>query len=733
MANPPVDLAQLAASVQQQTTAIANFTDQQILLYTTTDPTVTVTDANGNPIVIPSYNATIGANAAAVSAMQAQVDANTAAIAAIDTGDTTINSNITALQNQQATNTANIATNTTAIANIQSKQTTDESNITTLQSQVASLQASNGTQSADFTALQNQVDTNTTTISSIQSQQTTNTNSIASLQTSVTNNTSAISSLQTNTTTNTNNISTNTTALTTLQGQVSSIQTQQNTDVTNIAANAANITTNTSAITTLNNSVGSINTSITTLQSGQTDLQTQINNNDATISTVQSDVSNLSTKESTDFTTATTSITALQNTVNSLPAVGKYDPPFVNGRFYTHVFMDVDGRLLGGISRKSGKLWMNNGGWVTERLDKLEYTVDTTTLSYWGGTTSINPPTIPRYGQIFGSVIQNSDGSDGNQLCEVYGGITAGGRDLEVRDTTGKIRSFNALRNRVISNLPSDDLIVNKSTGLVLSDSTLTGITDSHVSVTNVIPTQTSTQLAARFAATPVLLSVTGRKILASGATTVTASQILDGSGTLQTVYPITSDSPSQSIVGSLDGIMGTLTRGASDSALTFTPTVTLSADHYIPDATPFIPQDSKRSLSQVLIIAVGRNNITDLPTIKRDIQAIVNAIPTSEKCFIIVSPYNWVGEDNTTANGQAIIALEQWIAFNYPNNCVLSRQELQNTYAALGAGDASTYFGNGLVPASYLQGDGKTLTTTAVGYLHGYIFQMYASKGWLI
>jgi hypothetical protein len=49
--------AQLLAAVQQQTDQSNQFVNEQIAVFTSTDPTVTVTDPDGNPVVIPSWHA----------------------------------------------------------------------------------------------------------------------------------------------------------------------------------------------------------------------------------------------------------------------------------------------------------------------------------------------------------------------------------------------------------------------------------------------------------------------------------------------------------------------------------------------------------------------------------------------------------------------------------------------------------------------------------------------------
>jgi hypothetical protein len=265
MSSDVVDLAAVAAAIQANTAAVNQFMNQQIFLYTTTDPTVTISDANGNPITVPSYYASIGANAAAVSSALAQVAANTAAIAALNNGDSNVAASITTLQGQQTVNAAAI--------------TTLQNNTQLLSTQVSTNSATLSTLSAAITTLQNSDGGSVTVIQGLQSQQATNTANIAALQTSDAANTQLSGA--------------NATAIATLQSVVTTIQTHQASDETGIsglttavgalqgsvAANTLNITANTSAIgvntaaiTALQLQTGQAATTVTNLSSEQTTL-----------------------------------------------------------------------------------------------------------------------------------------------------------------------------------------------------------------------------------------------------------------------------------------------------------------------------------------------------------------------------------------------------------------------------------------------------------------------------
>jgi hypothetical protein len=161
MSNPPVDLAALAASVQAQTTAIDNFMDQQVAVFTSQAATVVVTDANGAPVTVPTWatvttaQADVVANTSAINTLSAQQSTNTSNVTALQAAMTTANTNITSLQTSctadeatltthgttLTTLTTGLATANTTIAAIQTAQTTDEGNITSNTSSITALQA----------------------------------------------------------------------------------------------------------------------------------------------------------------------------------------------------------------------------------------------------------------------------------------------------------------------------------------------------------------------------------------------------------------------------------------------------------------------------------------------------------------------------------------------------------------------------------------------------------------
>lgn len=72
--------AALADNVQEQTAAVKNFKDEQVDLYTSNNSTVTVTDAAGQPVVVPSFKA-IAAGGLASQGIYSSIAAGIAAVA----------------------------------------------------------------------------------------------------------------------------------------------------------------------------------------------------------------------------------------------------------------------------------------------------------------------------------------------------------------------------------------------------------------------------------------------------------------------------------------------------------------------------------------------------------------------------------------------------------------------------------------------------------------------------
>jgi len=190
---------------------------------------------------------------------------------------------------------------------------------------------------------------------------------------------------------------------------------------------------------------------------------------------------------------------------------------------------------------------------------------------------------------------------------------------------------------------------------------------------------QTSPQIAARVGAYVSLVTAAGDSIPASGGVVLTDLSIK----LLST--PADNSGGTRTIPGWLGGVYGTLsclnaTTGDADDVYTFTRQ-SLGAQVYLAPGSPFVPDTGTRAFD-VLIVFVGRNNLSDVETIKRDIARCVGLQKTVEKRFLIITPPN----GGTTTPGQStaegtgsstlanIKAVEQWAVQEYGDRVLLSR-----------------------------------------------------------
>jgi hypothetical protein len=414
--------------------------------------------------------------------------------------------------------------------------------------------------------------------------------------------------------------------------------------------------------------------------------------------------------------------------------------------YFSHVWLNNDGTMLGGFSTLSNSLWLANGGFIGDDIAALNSVIQ-----------NFNVPAIPTYPKVdptsvFGTLLTNSPTTAGGQnqryslavaMPDVYlngntysVGIRAWDGALEVlgRDVLSEL---NYLRNG--GNHPK---ALAKATWLwIVGDDTVLGDNAYPISQHDrTDDTRTSTAFATLVGAIPMLVSITGRMIAAGGtAVAVTGINVIDGSGNVQSINPFTTGTiaNNQKCYGWLNGIYGTLD-GTTPTAITFKTQYPLAEALQIPDNCPFIVDtnspvasgyvDGHAYSDSIAVISVGRNNLGDVATIKRDIVAMVEALSAIDKRFIIATPVPFAADDNTTANGLAIIALEQWAAFTYPRNTLITRQYLQNY--SNGGSDGTGYLSTGILPAS-LYASATTLTSTAQSYVATAITALIANRGW--
>ncbi|MFD2175813.1 hypothetical protein ACFSM0_17095 [Rhodobacter lacus] len=202
---------------------------------------------------------------------------------------------------------------------------------------------------------------------------------------------------------------------------------------------------------------------------------------------------------------------------------------------------------------------------------------------------------------------------------------------------------------------------------------------------------EASFQIAARSNACYTLVTITGDTIPASGAVTVTSTTVS---------IPSTDGA---SLMGWLGGVYGTLTR-VSPTQKTFTRAE--AGDPTWIGKAPFVVDLSGRE-NGTRIICVGTNNRTNAAKIQEDIAALVDAIPTAEKRFLIITPTTGgsiepgvpTEEGIGSPEQTAVMALEDWAAARYGDRVLRVRP--WSWQFATGSADDQADVAAGTVPRS--------------------------------
>jgi len=223
----------------------------------------------------------------------------------------------------------------------------------------------------------------------------------------------------------------------------------------------------------------------------------------------------------------------------------------------------------------------------------------------------------------------------------------------------------------------------------------------------------TSSQQAGRLGALPFLLTLQDNKILASGATSVTASQMLHPDGvTLFTCWPINNQSTGVTWRARVSGILGTFSSatftGAVPDDLVFTP----DAGQIVTDlpVEVGVPTESVWAAGHeydTILMGLGRNNFTETDVVKRDWLAVRDWSKTVAKHCIMVTPPNMGGEGLTSgpASYAHFLDLERFAQRHFGECAIISRQILMR-HADLGIPGDVTAVADGRVPPS-LTSDG--------------------------
>lgn len=238
---------------------------------------------------------------------------------------------------------------------------------------------------------------------------------------------------------------------------------------------------------------------------------------------------------------------------------------------------------------------------------------------------------------------------------------------------------------------------------------------------------QSSTEVAFRSGALTVGLTVTGNSIPASGSVAVTA---LSPNGTWRTGVTVPWSEP-----GTLAGVPGVLYHQYSgNSGWSFVRDVPGSAVS-CPAGTPFIVgsgDKTGRGFDRCpAIIWVGRNNVSDLGAIQRDIAAMVAKF-TNPKTLIL-SVTNMTTEPSGSAGYTQVMAVNNWIASTYPSRYVdVRRWLIDDALREMGLTATTadtTAISEDRIPPQLLS-DSTHMTPATSTALGKYLGRVYREKG---
>ncbi len=185
---------------------------------------------------------------------------------------------------------------------------------------------------------------------------------------------------------------------------------------------------------------------------------------------------------------------------------------------------------------------------------------------------------------------------------------------------------------------------------------------------------QKSHHIASRNGGTPILLTVTGNQIPASGSVVVTA----------QSASPL-SWRGSQAVGGSLGGVRGNLVRmynaDLSIDTLHFSRESSGSAVNIDPMTPFFIDKVDADDDYRINVIWIGRNNLNEVDRVMSDYANMIAEMQAKRKKFLVLAPPNAAGEVVGNANYGYCIQIRDLLREKYPNNFIDIRRRIVESY----------------------------------------------------
>lgn len=213
---------------------------------------------------------------------------------------------------------------------------------------------------------------------------------------------------------------------------------------------------------------------------------------------------------------------------------------------------------------------------------------------------------------------------------------------------------------------------------------------------------QTSVQIAARFGASGITLTVDGNSIPTSGAVNVTITSGND---------PLKHAANNKSINGTIAGVYGTLAKVFATNQYSFTRY--LSGDAVATSSTgEFFLPDNQTDRKSTLVIWAGRNDVpvgdSAIRTVPISVKQCVEHLIPLKKNFVVLSVLNATNETTGTTNYNRVIAINEALQDAFPYNYLDIRTILATE-------------ANGTIPASlmadtiHLNTDGYAIVAQAV------------------
>lgn len=243
-------------------------------------------------------------------------------------------------------------------------------------------------------------------------------------------------------------------------------------------------------------------------------------------------------------------------------------------------------------------------------------------------------------------------------------------------------------------------------------------------------------EVAAKIGALPIPLTVANNKIPASGTVAVTTTADLSGFRAVGTnVY----------INGSINGVAGTLTRGTSNTSLTF-QRKTAGAETSVSPGTIYVPEYSGHD-ADTTVILLGRNDVglnikgndaSVAEHIAKSVQRIVDWHSRQLKQVLVLSPTTNTGEVQGTNGYNTVVQAGEMLAeWNGPKYFDLRKYLVTQAIYDLGitptATDLQKMQGDTLPPSIMDPGDGTHWSRATAALIAQIVFTYLSSREWII